>query len=158
MKIFNLFVLAGQDVIGTLLTMASIEVKSEALQPKMCLLNLTRLNRLFMLNLLNLYRFTVDCCLWGNCMVIPLELKNAGRSTKSVLFVKLPIYSSLTTWIRRLFWHTHAYTSVFGIMLLTSLSLVLLYGYEAARKFSGTAKTLPGTARGRSLFFQRSSP
>jgi len=64
-------------------------------------------------------------------MTIALEIYRARRSTA---LVRTPLHQPLTAWVRRVFWHTHAYTTIFGIMVLVCLGIVLLHLYEIGRK------------------------
>jgi hypothetical protein len=66
------------------------------------------------------------------------EAKGAGLS-KLVSWAIAPLY--------RLWWHTHAYATILGILFLTLLSLVALYLYEQSSRVLFKLKTI-GYARG----------
>ncbi len=72
-------------------------------------------------------------------MTIAPELHPVNQLTKSAPLVRTSSYRRTRPWTKRLFWHIHAYTTIFWIMVLTGLSIVLLWSYEVVRQLLETA-------------------
>lgn len=80
-------------------------------------------------------------------MTIAPELHAVNQLTKSALLVRTSSYRRTRPWTKRLFWHTYAYTTIFLIMVLTGLSIVLLWGHEAVRQLLRTANRAANAVR-----------
>jgi len=74
-------------------------------------------------------------------MAVALEVCKFERSQRLSLSIVLRPFLWIRAWVYRLWWHTHAYTTIFAITVLTLLSLIGLYLHHLVERRQSSLKS-----------------